>query len=697
MNKPDDESDSLKEKKKDSIQYANKSFTEILANILRGSMRFFAQNYYLGFGLVLTLAIVYTLDVFNLRSESLLSERAKLEEHSEAGVRLLRIQDRRPFQRPTQQQLPPYYPHQPQLPNIYPPHHHVNNPYINRPPPPPRQSRYDESVLLNPNRTITDREVPSDEYLDRDTHRLHQDLYYHTNNQIPFHPVPFPFPQHQQVPYHPYHPYVPPPQPKLLNPDGKLKKKEKKSKNREKLLLDPFNPSHNIIQTEDLKKDQKKKQRLLYKRFDSKENSVADNISIQLLKSNFPQYNQKQILPTYVEESTVEESSIIDTSDKGVQIDLKTQEKPIQTKQTSPPVKIEPKKEEPKDCKDHLFDAFRHSGHLHSRIIDLETYFQILEKQEREGNDNSLLDIAILNNTNLFPEKPPQAASSQIPAFQADIPIHNVSNIPLFNSNEQKIPKSNEVHIVYELEDYMPTTLSNSLRKSVTISDKPTILTYSNTKIQPVQQSIANMPIHSVTEQSYPIQKESIAKELIPQLEKPVEPAIPKRIIEETPKKAEPKKPVEILPAKIETVVKSEPVIEDEEPKPPPFEERVIILGEEKKEEQPEETLHKPYVPPVYLDKIIYIDDLRKKDSPKQPESTIDMTPVEIPYYEERVIHIGREDPKEEDIHQVDYDDNISVSTIGSQETYQDYLQRIGIDIDNMPFSSEARKLIIAK
>ena len=80
MNKPDDESDSLKEKKKDSIQYANKSFTEILANILRGSMRFFAQNYYLGFGLVLTLAIVYTLDVFNLRSESLLSERAKLEE-----------------------------------------------------------------------------------------------------------------------------------------------------------------------------------------------------------------------------------------------------------------------------------------------------------------------------------------------------------------------------------------------------------------------------------------------------------------------------------------------------------------------------------------------------------------------------------------------------------------------------------------
>lgn len=62
------------------MHYANKSLSEIIQDVLRRSLRFFAHNYYLVFAFVLLVALMYALDVFNLRTEKILSERAKLEE-----------------------------------------------------------------------------------------------------------------------------------------------------------------------------------------------------------------------------------------------------------------------------------------------------------------------------------------------------------------------------------------------------------------------------------------------------------------------------------------------------------------------------------------------------------------------------------------------------------------------------------------
>ncbi|KAG2392437.1 hypothetical protein C9374_012689 [Naegleria lovaniensis] len=62
------------------MHYSNKSFLEIIQDVLRRSVRFFAHNYYLVFAFLLLVALMYALDVFNLRTEKILSERAKLEE-----------------------------------------------------------------------------------------------------------------------------------------------------------------------------------------------------------------------------------------------------------------------------------------------------------------------------------------------------------------------------------------------------------------------------------------------------------------------------------------------------------------------------------------------------------------------------------------------------------------------------------------
>jgi len=62
------------------LKYANKSLSELASKLLRGSVDFFAKNYFLFFVLVFTIGLCYAMDLFNLRTESILSERAKLEE-----------------------------------------------------------------------------------------------------------------------------------------------------------------------------------------------------------------------------------------------------------------------------------------------------------------------------------------------------------------------------------------------------------------------------------------------------------------------------------------------------------------------------------------------------------------------------------------------------------------------------------------
>ncbi|KAG2392438.1 hypothetical protein C9374_012690 [Naegleria lovaniensis] len=570
------------------------------------------------------------------------------------------------------------------------------------------------------------------EKLQRDLHRTRHmppPSQYNPNHYRPHHSPPMQYFTSGNIPGMPQGP----PPPRLLRPEGKSKLKhlvrqqQEEKASRHKLLLDPFHPANNVVAcSEDIKEDLKKKHKKIIKlkKYDSNDNSISEDLSIQLLKANYPMYNIANGIKYYADEeiqdqcpetSCSTESNNITTIDKSVQMNSTILEECTQTEgRAMPPVNVSnlgiqtsPEEQKKAPLKgEQLLEVLRNS-----RIMDLETYFQLMEKQEREGTSNSALDISILNNTAHFPEVPIATHTKGI-ADSRDLP--NVSNIQCVNSSTDskltsRIPltknsPSKAIEITYALEDYMTPENVNQEKPTVTVTkrpseplrcdDQPYKLPLTDMKqlptmlTRPESQSSVH---HSSSTYSNVVKSEqcdhtpaNARQNVVP---------IPIAQAATTAQLEEPFS--SIITSNVENVKPS--CHFNEELKPPPFEERIIYLDQEK----PQQTLENPSYPtysPTYMDKVIYIDELRKETRPSSCDKTekaseADFSSVEIPYFEERIIDLGRAHNSTHLIEQAAVDDdNMSVTTIGSQETYEEYLQRVGIDITNMPFSSEAVK-----
>nr|CAG4717481.1 unnamed protein product [Naegleria fowleri] len=592
-------------------------------------------------------------------------------------------------------------------------------------------------------------DVHNDEnYRRRKMEKLHHDLHYlpppHYNYRPSVHPVPPPM-QYFTSGKIPVMQQEPPP-PRLLRPEGKRKlrrliqqQQQDTKSSRHQLLLDPFHPVNNnvVACSEDIKEDLKKKHKKIIKlkKYDSNDNSITEDLSIQLLKTNYPMYNiANNMLFQYGEEvqenctevsCSTESSNATAVVDKSIQINSTIIEECTQTEQhvvlrsnvSNLGTQTSPEEQKKVQLKgEQLLDVLRHS-----HIMDLETYFQLMEKQEREGTSNSALDISILNNTEHFPEVPHALApSNQNKGIADSRDLPNVSNIhhaSVDSSTESKptstIPQTkstpSSVEITYALEDYMsPVQVVDNIRNNMQ-QEKPILTTSTTTPSKPQAHNDPPTDIKPISTLTRSNSKSQITDQHLSRQgcnnansELGDQPFTIIKNTSEDPQNIVSIPNVETTPSDNNIVSKDAPLLsscnEDDEPKPPKFEERIIYLEEEKSQPSLNSQSYPTYTP-AYMDKVIYIDELRKEKHPtcsdriEQAEEETSYSSVEIPYFEERILELGKQ-PTLTNLNEQTHvdDDNVSITTIGSQETYEEYLQRIGIDITNMPFSSEAVK-----